>query len=412
MNSNTELSLTNTSANAGTITLPLISSIPGRVVSFKDTVGTYGRNNLTLQTSGSDTFEDGGTRKVLRDTYGSIQLVGSNGKWYILNGTQVNTLQVSTLNTNAISSISISTLNTYISTLSFIDTRQSTNLLYTSIASLSTQAVSTNLLYYNGYVIAGTRVGYNTMLNKNSFSPISLPGLSLWLDAADSNTLVRTGLNITQWNDKSVNKYNATSPSGSNPTLNAGGQNGLNTITFNGTSQFFTISNPNALDFGTNDFAIFAAVQFNLNGNLQQVIAKNSPGFPTWKLSLESNLPQITIYNTAANQATSFGVVGSGWGLLSGMVSRSTGNVMFINGTGNIASGIVYGPINNQSNVTIGVSTYLINRFWAADMGEILVYNASFTNFQRQQIEGYLAWKWGLQAGLPASHPFKNAPPS
>ena len=28
----------------------------------------------------------------------------------------------------------------------------------------------------------------------------------------------------------------------------------------------------------------------------------------------------------------------------------------------------------------------------------------------RQKVEGYLAWKWGLQASLDASHPYKDAP--
>jgi hypothetical protein len=30
---------------------------------------------------------------------------------------------------------------------------------------------------------------------------------------------------------------------------------------------------------------------------------------------------------------------------------------------------------------------------------------------RRQTVEGYLAWKWGLVANLPAAHPFKNRPP-
>ena len=29
----------------------------------------------------------------------------------------------------------------------------------------------------------------------------------------------------------------------------------------------------------------------------------------------------------------------------------------------------------------------------------------------RQLIEGYLAWKWNLQASLPADHPYKNVAP-
>lgn len=30
----------------------------------------------------------------------------------------------------------------------------------------------------------------------------------------------------------------------------------------------------------------------------------------------------------------------------------------------------------------------------------------------RQKIEGYLAWKWGLEADLPADHPYKNLAPT
>jgi hypothetical protein len=45
------------------------------------------------------------------------------------------------------------------------------------------------------------------------------------------------------------------------------------------------------------------------------------------------------------------------------------------------------------------------------DIGELIVYNTSLTTTQRQQLEGYLAWKWGLQASLPADNPYKNNPP-
>jgi hypothetical protein len=37
---------------------------------------------------------------------------------------------------------------------------------------------------------------------------------------------------------------------------------------------------------------------------------------------------------------------------------------------------------------------------------EILVYNSGITTLQRQQVEGYLAWKWGIQASLPVTHTY------
>jgi len=42
---------------------------------------------------------------------------------------------------------------------------------------------------------------------------------------------------------------------------------------------------------------------------------------------------------------------------------------------------------------------------------EILIYTTTLTDRQRQSVEGYFAWKWGLVASLPANHPFKLFPP-
>ncbi len=51
------------------------------------------------------------------------------------------------------------------------------------------------------------------------------------------------------------------------------------------------------------------------------------------------------------------------------------------------------------------------NGYMEGYMGEVLYYNTTLTTLQIQQIEGYLAWKWGLVSQLPAAHPYKNFPP-
>jgi hypothetical protein len=38
--------------------------------------------------------------------------------------------------------------------------------------------------------------------------------------------------------------------------------------------------------------------------------------------------------------------------------------------------------------------------------------SALLSTADRQRLEGYLAWKWGLHANLPAGHPFRNNPPT
>nr|WP_238940943.1 SGNH/GDSL hydrolase family protein [Sphingomonas beigongshangi] len=53
-----------------------------------------------------------------------------------------------------------------------------------------------------------------------------------------------------------------------------------------------------------------------------------------------------------------------------------------------------------------------IGDYYDGYMAEIVDLNAAPTTTERQLVEGYLAWKFGLQANLPANHPYKSAKPT
>jgi hypothetical protein len=46
-----------------------------------------------------------------------------------------------------------------------------------------------------------------TQTQYNRSLPSQIPGLALWLDAADSATVITSGANVTQWRDKSSNAH-------------------------------------------------------------------------------------------------------------------------------------------------------------------------------------------------------------
>jgi len=77
-----------------------------------------------------------------------------------------------------------------------------------------------------------------SLFNKNnifreSFALSSIGGLSLWLDASDYSSLTLSGSSVTQWNDKSGNRFNMSNiPSFLMPTYNATGFNGNPTVSF------------------------------------------------------------------------------------------------------------------------------------------------------------------------------------
>ena len=63
------------------------------------------------------------------------------------------------------------------------------------------------------------------------------------------------------------------------------------------------------------------------------------------------------------------------------------------------------------SGITVA-NRFSLNESFPGHICEVIAYNTSLTQAQRQQVEGYLAAKWGLQANLGVSHPYKSVSPS
>jgi hypothetical protein len=66
----------------------------------------------------------------------------------------------------------------------------------------------------------------------------------------------------------------------------------------------------------------------------------------------------------------------------------------------------------NITSYGLGVNTntsdyFALNGYY----GEVMYFNVQLSDANRQKIEGYLAWKWGLQASLPGGHPYASAAP-
>ena len=95
---------------------------------------------------------------------------------------------------------------------------------------------------------------------------------------------------------------------------------------------------------------------------------------------------------------------------IAGSLYDMNGGNLFINGSlfkSSNAAGIFniseYG-IGNYSGTPIASEPF------KGLIAEVLVFSSALSDNERQQIEGYLAWKWGLQNSLPANHNFKSTP--
>jgi hypothetical protein len=238
---------------------------------------------------------------------------------------------------------------------------------------------------------------YNATKSKFNWTPSSL-SLVLWLDAADSSKIVKTGNSVTAWNDNSGNARNASV--GGAPTYSANGfRGGYPTITTDGVDDVIVSSFGITLSHPFTRIAVFTPLATLASAGGNTAIMHTSFGNRVADyIDLSGNYAQDA--GTAAVN-TSTATINTPCILVSEMNTAST--YAHRNGTS-------YGPANpgNQSisNICLGRSRYA-EGFTNIQYSEVLVISGILSAKDRQKLEGYLAWKWNIQDLLPANHPYK-----
>jgi hypothetical protein len=225
LNLNTELALVNTTANSGTVTLPLTSLSQGRVISFKDSVGNFNNNTLTLICDGSDTFEDGTLTKVFYESFGSIQLVASGTRWFILSGVKQNAMTISSLLVSTISTYSISFSDGSFQTVSADKNINSSIIGLGTLGYISTsQLVSTTAGLVDHQELGSTIIGLGTFGYLSSFNSIS----SLNISSGNIFANIFTTNSVSTVNISSANNYTGVQFANSYNGITLGGNINMN----------------------------------------------------------------------------------------------------------------------------------------------------------------------------------------
>jgi len=252
--------------------------------------------------------------------------------------------------------------------------------------------------------LANTHPGYYLRSLSTVFTPKALGNVSLWLDGADASTITLSGSNVTAWNDKSGNGNNTTVTG--TPTVSTQARNRY--ISLNGSSGF-----SGAVSITGNTITTFAVIIIpgNASGNARIV----SLGVGT-DIGSQSYVIPLYQLNGTTNLATYRN------GLLTSITNTTTNSPILASSTYDNTNGYIYlnggTPTSYSSSGAFGITSYGIGRFvgsaslfFTGYIGEVIIYNTALTTVQRQQVEGYLAWKWGTQASLPSTHPYIKSSP-
>lgn len=227
-----------------------------------------------------------------------------------------------------------------------------------------------------------------------AFLPSDLANLSLWLKS-DSGTHV-SGSNITSWDDQSAGGYSALGAGSARPLLVSSVLNGKPAIRFDGTDDSLSIANF-AL---TTNFTIFVVGRFTEAKSMfieQSVDSSFNPGFfffgaPGADVILQTFRTDSQYVDSAESYwmgASSTYVTG-----------RQSGGVYTVRKAGaNISLNAPTGL--NQANTTATDTLWIgsragINLFSEGDLFELITYSAALTDGQINQVESYLARRYGL----------------
>ena len=249
---------------------------------------------------------------------------------------------------------------------------------------------------------------YSTSLT--NFRPTSVPNCALWLDAADSSTLfqdtagtqpITTNNSIVRRvNDKSGNARNITTSNSTN-TYTVSQLNGNSSVRVPSDSGFRT---PSFAVSSTDSVSVFVVIQQSSTYTSNTAFIRNESGASTaLRMQVEASFMRINtsgVGNSPSSMLTNLGNPN-----IYGVTFNSTTQISYLNGS---STGTLTGTSANTLN-TADVYGIFTNTGPNGYLYEVLVYSTALTTTQRQQVEGYLAYKWGLQANLPSTHPYSSS---
>jgi sugar lactone lactonase YvrE len=231
----------------------------------------------------------------------------------------------------------------------------------------------------------------------------------LWYEAADPTMVRNTGTTLTAWYNKGSSGSLTNGTITGTISYGSLSQNGFSLTSIDSGSVFRT---PSISAASSSAYSLFTVVKATTNGVARIVDGPNhlAVGFNNatqlyFGISGQGSTVSLLTIPDGRTEMKLYSFVASGTGANSSVsingsvVPINTGNLTNINGT----------TITSYPNMSGGNSTASVRLLNDIIVGETIVCMGEITTTNRQQIEGYLAWKWGLQANLPTTHPYSVA---
>ena len=251
-----------------------------------------------------------------------------------------------------------------------------------------------------------------------AFSPRQISGCILWLDAADASSVTTSGTTVTAITDKSARATVLTSPAGftyPNNTFNgsypsfyntsaSGGRLGYNTTYSLGSQNtVFIVGQLTSPSVGNQFFDFIDGYTSS-----SRFFLFSSPNFLNNYVygTNGSSSGQVDGAITTAQMTSPFF-----WSVAFDTSTTISSTLQYVNGTQLVQSPSTLGAaISSYTGIIIGQRYTQSSESVVGHICEFIIFDNVLTATQRQQVESYLAQKWGLTASLPGGHSHATQP--
>ena len=271
----------------------------------------------------------------------------------------------------------------------------------------ATQDVDLNL-----YALSNTSA-YNVARNAgNAWQPSTLNNFTVWLDASQYSSFTFSSSNIVSlWADRRNNGISA--------SYSSFGVPGKVTYTGSGTSTAIYLDNSNntskdvadvRMVFNTNfmttqTWTIAAVLQFTTASDLALFFANDRTSSNSLMIGQGPNQDNGRSYNFNYGTNRMILVVTQSAAAFNGY--RNGVNI------GSSTTAVTLSATDSGDYPCFGGSSYYDdNRYGTFYLSEFLEFGYDLTTDERQKVEGYLAWKWGVNSSLSNTHPYYLAAPT
>jgi hypothetical protein len=231
-------------------------------------------------------------------------------------------------------------------------------------------------------------------LQRRVWSPALLRP-NAWWDFSDLST-VQGGTGVSSIADKSGNGFTATQATGTlQPLIVEGG------ATFNGTSQFMSISGP-TINGPCTFIDVFRRASSGINSVMLSHTTNNQPHAVRWSgVNTFTSALGDSVSITHGSSSTATG------DFVTATIRDGTNTAAWLNGT----------LLGSSANLTLTSQSFnAIGRrsafYHTGIIRECLMWQRALTTKEMEQVVGSLAHKYNFASRLPATHPYRDRPPT